>query len=234
MNKTVIDQHKKLSLKHPRFGNGLVSMYVPRNLLKRNSSTLEEFSPEKYFSITKGCYSSVNSVSSNPCATTSAAVLDGISVNCHLAGTFAKHPSYCTSNSTRLQIKKTKKIRLKAVSEDLKNILSLEYLVDCSQTNNDSKQPEGNHDLEVPQDCEIPKKVGRRREMKEQIGNYPVDLTAGCHTMFVYCDLVQNEILGDTQTALLRAVQKTANVHQNSMASSDIVFNSFINHCSSK
>ena len=42
--------------------------------------------------------------------------------------------------------------------------------------------------------------------MSEQIGNYPVDLTAGCHTMVVYCDLLQNEILGDTQTALLRAV----------------------------
>ena len=50
------------------------------------------------------------------------------------------------------------------------------------------------------------KKIERRGEMSEQIGNYPVDLTAGWHTMFVYCDLVQNEILGDTQTALLRAV----------------------------
>ena len=88
----------------------------------------------------------------------------------------------------------------------MKNILGLEYLVDCSQTNNDSKQPEGSHDLEVPQDCKKPKKVERRGEMSEQIGNYPVDLTAGCHTMFVYCDLVQNEIHGDTQTALLRAV----------------------------
>ena len=40
--------------------------------------------------------------------------------------------------------------------------------------------------------------------MSEQVGNYPVDITAGCDT--VYCDFVQNEILGDTQTALLRAV----------------------------
>ena len=42
--------------------------------------------------------------------------------------------------------------------------------------------------------------------MSVQIGNYPVDLTAGCYTMFVYCDLVQNEILGDTQATPLRAV----------------------------
>ena len=50
-------------VERPSFGKGTVSMYVPRNLLKRNSSTIEEeFSPEKYFSITKGCYSSVNSI----------------------------------------------------------------------------------------------------------------------------------------------------------------------------
>ena len=110
--------------------------------------------------------------------------------------------------------KENKKILLKAVSEDLKNTLGLEYLVDCSQTNNDSKQPEGSLDLEVPQDCKKPKKVERRGEMSEQIGNHPVDLTAGCHTMFVYCDLVQNEILGDTQTALLRAVPLGDNKRQ--------------------
>ena len=55
-------------VERPRFGNGMVSMYVPRNLLKRNSSTLEkEFFPEKYFSITKGCYSSVNSMLQSMC-----------------------------------------------------------------------------------------------------------------------------------------------------------------------
>ena len=59
------------------------------------------------------------------------------------------------------------------------------------------------------------KKVERRGEMSEQIVNYPVDLTAGCHTMFVFCDLVQNEkILGDTQTALLRAVPLGDNKRQ--------------------
>ena len=96
----------------------------------------------------------------------------------------------------------------------MKNILGLEYLVDCSQTNIDAKQPEGCHDLEVPQDCKKRKKIERRGEMSEQIGNFAVDLTAGCHTMFIYCDLVQNEILGDTQTALLRAVPPGDNKSQ--------------------
>ena len=36
-------------VERPRFGNGMVSMYVPRNLLKRNSSTLDEFSPREVF-----------------------------------------------------------------------------------------------------------------------------------------------------------------------------------------
>ena len=40
----------------------------------------------------------------------------------------------------------------------------------------------------------------------KQIGQWPVDLNAGSHTMFLYCDLVQNEMLGDTQTALLRPI----------------------------
>ena len=110
--------------------------------------------------------------------------------------------------------KEEKKIRLKAVSGDLKNILGLEYLVHCSQPIDDAKQPEGSHGLEVPQDCEEPKKVERRGEMSEQIGNYHVHITAGCHTMFVYCDLGQNETLGDTQTALLRAVPLGDNKRQ--------------------
>ena len=37
-------------------------------------------------------------------------------------------------------------------------------------------------------------------------GTYPVDLQGGRHTRFLYCDLIQNEILGDAQTALLRAI----------------------------
>ena len=196
----------------PRFGNGMVSMYVPRNLLKRNSSTLEEFSPEKYFSITKGCYSSVNSILQSMCDNICSSVgwnISQLPLSWDICG--ASQLLHLKFNTT--SNKENKKIRLKALSEDLKNILGLEYLVDCSQTNNDSKQPEENHDLEVPQDCKKPKKVERRREMSEQIGNYPVDLTAGCHTMFVYCNLVQNEILGDTQTAL-RAVPLGDNKRQ--------------------
>ena len=36
--------------------------------------------------------------------------------------------------------------------------------------------------------------------------SYPLDIKGGCHTMFVYCDLIQNEVLGDNLTSLLRSV----------------------------
>ena len=145
-------------VERPRFGNGMVSMYVSRNLLKRNSSTLEEeFSPEKYFSITKGCYSSVNSILHSMCDNLCS------SVGCNIS---QLPPSWDICEASQLlhlkfnttSNKENRKIRLKTVSEDLKSILGLEYLADCRQTKNDSKQPEGSHDLEVTQDCKKPKK----------------------------------------------------------------------------
>ena len=35
---------------------------------------------------------------------------------------------------------------------------------------------------------------------------YPVDIMGGCHTVFVYCDLIQDEVVGDKRTSLLRSV----------------------------
>ena len=35
---------------------------------------------------------------------------------------------------------------------------------------------------------------------------YPVDIMGGCHTIFVYCDLIQDEAVGDKRTSLLRSV----------------------------
>ena len=37
-------------------------------------------------------------------------------------------------------------------------------------------------------------------------GTYPVDLQGGRHTMFLYYGLIQNEILWDAQTSILRAI----------------------------
>ena len=54
----------------------------------------------------------------------------------------------------------------KAVSKDLKN--TLEYSVDCSQTNDEDKQLEGSLGLEVPRDSQKTEKKLERSEMTEQ------------------------------------------------------------------
>ena len=159
MKKTVIHQHKKLLLNGRVFGNGIVSMHVPRNLLKRNSSTLEEeFSPENFFSITKGCYSSVNSNLQSMCENLCSSVGWDIS-QLPLSWDICQASQLLHLKFSTTSNKEKKKIRLTAVSKDLKNILGLEYLVECSQTNDDAKQAEGSHALEVPQDSKKSKKI---------------------------------------------------------------------------
>ena len=131
---------------------------VPRNLLKRNSSTLEkEFSPEKFFSLRKSCYSSVNSILQSMCDNLCSSVGWDIS-QLPLIWAICKASQLLHLNFSTTSSKEKKKIRLKAVSEDLKNMLGLEYLVDCSQTNNDAKQPEGSHGLETPKTVKKPTK----------------------------------------------------------------------------
>ena len=67
----------------------------------------------------------------------------------------------------------------------------MKTLIDCSE--NDKSIKEGNN----------------RQVISKNVGKFPTDLSAGCSTIFLYCDLVRNEILGDSRTALLRAVPLT-------------------------
>lgn len=73
-------------------------------------------------------------------------------------------------------------------SQDLRSILGTSTIIDCQQAD------------DVDDGQSMPVKVVK------QVGQWPVDLNAGSHTMLLYCDLVQNETLGDTQTALLRSI----------------------------
>ena len=52
----------------------------------------------------------------------------------------------------------------------------------------------------------------QRQKSFAALGIYPVDLQGGRHTIFIYCDSVQNEILGDSQAALLRVIPLQQNV----------------------
>ena len=80
-----------------------------------------------------------------------------------------------------------------AVSDDLKNILGTDIIFDC--------QSQNRHEAESPD-----KIASGTAKVVKQVGLWPVVLNAGSHTTFLYCDLVQNETLGDTQTALLRSI----------------------------
>ena len=68
--------------------------------------------------------------------------------------------------------------------------LGVKTLIDCSELGKTNKQSDNS-------------------ELSKTTGKFPIDLTGGCKTIFVYNDLVQNEILGDSRTALLRAIPLT-------------------------
>ena len=75
-------------------------------------------------------------------------------------------------------------------SRDLQNIWGMKTLIDCSEIGKTNKQ-------------------ANNSVLSKTSGQFPIDLTGGCNTIFVYCNLVQNEILGDSRTALLRAIPLT-------------------------
>lgn len=79
---------------------------------------------------------------------------------------------------------------------DLKSILGTSTVTDCQQL----------EENDGPGKAEESDATTRKTSCVKHVGQWPVDLNAGSHTMFLYCDLVQNETLGDTQTALLRSI----------------------------
>ena len=83
----------------------------------------------------------------------------------------------------------------------MKNILGLNTIIDCQdgeQRQESKKNFDGN--------CQDDQQNQRDIAVERNSGQRPVDVKAGSHTMSLYCDLVQNEILGDTQAALLRSI----------------------------
>ena len=156
-------------VERPRFGNGMVSMSVPRNLLKRNSSTLEE-----KFSLN----SFLQSVCDNLCSS-----LGWDISQFPLSWDICEASQLLHLKFNTTPNKENKKIGLKAVSEDLKNILGLEYLLTVATQ---ILTPNGLREVMIwrcRKTVKNQKKVERRGEMSEQIGNYPVDLATGCHTV---------------------------------------------------
>lgn len=100
-------------------------------------------------------------------------------------------------HSQKLSVEPSKKLFLHLSSKDLQNVLGLDP--DLGSTANVGSPP-------------------------ISMGKYPVDMNAGRHSLFIYCDLVQNEYLGDTQSPLLRAIPlpTTTSNHNTTTASSPI------------
>ena len=90
---------------------------------------------------------------------------------------------------------------IQAISQDLKNILGMTTIIDCQnaeQRQKSNKSVDGKFHDDQQNISEL--------TVVKNVGIWPVDVNAGSHTMFLYCDLVQNETLGDTQTAFLRSI----------------------------
>ena len=82
---------------------------------------------------------------------------------------------------------------METISKDLQNVLGMKTLIDCSELGKTNRQ-------------------ANNSVLSKTTGKLPIDLTGGCNTIFVYSALVQNEILGDSRTALLRAIPLTENL----------------------
>ena len=76
-------------------------------------------------------------------------------------------------------------------SNDLRNILGTNVIIDCGESHKEAEEIDAE---------------SASNTIVKHVGKWPVDLNAGSHTMFLYCDLVQNQTLGDKQTALLRSI----------------------------
>ena len=183
-------------------------MRVPPQFRKK---TALEFSTPEVRCMKAGCYSSIddmmdaimksatrndkeNNLSSTNQESTEAASSSGkISWKVDRA-TQELHVKFCGNVEQHGMV-------IQAVSRDLKNILGITTIIDCQNAEQRQDSWEnfnsGFHD-DQQHTSEL--------TVVKTSGQWPADVNAGSHTMFLYCDLVQDETLGDTQTALLRSI----------------------------
>ena len=187
---------------------GMVSMRVPPQF--RKEPALEFSTPEVHY-IKAGCSSSIddimdaimksaarkdkgNNLSPTNQESTEAASPSGkISWKVDRA-TQEFHVKFCGNVEQDCLV-------IQAISKDLKNILGMTTIIDCQ---NAEQRQDSNKNFNSGF-------YGNQQHTSELTvvktsWQWPVDLNAGSHTMFLFCDLVRNETLGDTQTALLRSI----------------------------
>ena len=190
-----IDTPQASTQQNPTRSTGLVSMTVPRAF---RSSTVQFTAPETK-QIRTECNASIDSIMKAifKTATDGRVKLDESMSKKTNDVSKSGLPSIswevdCATQE--LQIKfvgnvKTHGLVVKAKSQDLKNILDTTTLIDCQSDASANEQPSERGDDD-----------GR---IVQHEGQWPIDLNGVSHAMFVYCDLIQNETLGDVRTALL-------------------------------
>ena len=190
---------KRHRVSHASQNYGMVTMLDPR---KRSKDKVGKYGEEEFDTIPAGFYPTIETLLET--------IFSKVYNNKADTDTLPVKWKVC-SVSQLLEVifrgTEDEKIIVRAVSRDLKNILGTDTLIDCTQEGGATDTT----DIVKAKQLRLidGDNIANRR------GKYPVDLTAGCHTMFLYCDLVQNEILGDTQTALLRAIPLSSSVKSN-------------------
>ena len=175
---------------------GMVTMYTPNKYLGKS------FAPPAVDNIKHGIYSSIELIMDSLCKQV---------FRNKLASSSKQFPISwkIDAQTQRLRVKFSgnnyDRLILKAQSAVLQNILGMTTLVDCSSSPSNAKDRSENGNGGGGHDA-FQTKIAAQ---------YPTDLNAGCHTILIYCDIVQNEILGDCQTALLRAIPLPTFHHQN-------------------
>ena len=151
-------------------------MYVPPTL------PIKEEIIEKVTNIKSGVYMSINQIMRSVCKKIFGELADG------------RFPLWWKldepSESLKVYYEGSKQecMFLEATSQDLINVLGMKTLIDCF------------HNVTQPIEEQ------RKKPLSKIVGKFPTDLTGVCNTIFLYCDFVQNGILRDTQSALLRAI----------------------------
>ena len=95
-------------------------------------------------------------------------------------------------------------LKVRLVSKDLQNSLGWQSLIDSGG----QKKANSHHDDDENGKIDEKSRMDSSKDQSNDTGmeEYPVDLTTGCHTMFLSCDFVHNGTLSDTQSALLGSI----------------------------
>ena len=187
--------------KRPRKHNrpGTISMAIPAAFDRQSPSTLPLYAAPVKHRLKPGCYTSVDSILASITKIAMGEKQNGRKRNPSSPDNISSLLSWKVDNVTRkLQVKfygnhKQHGLRIFTESNDLRNILGTNVIIDCGDSPREAE--EGIVDSESASNIIV-----------KHVGKWPVDLNSGSHTMFLYCDLVQNQTLGDKQTALLRSI----------------------------